>query len=52
MRYFWDTFTDELIETADVRYILRLLMSGYVEISRQEYLERSGQAIKNHNERS
>lgn len=39
MRYFWFPFNDELIETDDVRYILRLLMSGYVEISRERYLE-------------
>ena len=43
MRYFWFPFDDELIETDDVRYILRLLMSGYIEISRQRYEELSKQ---------
>ena len=37
MRYFWFPFDNELIETDDARYILRLLMSGYIEISKEKF---------------
>ena len=39
MRYFWNMVTGDLIETKDPRIITILLMDGYIEVSKEQYLE-------------
>lgn len=39
MRYFWNLVTGDLVQTDNEMVIVALLADGYIEISRERYME-------------